>query len=130
MCVCIKNIDLFSVNCENVVNGKIGFCSCHSCSGLEGDCDFDDQCYEGLKCGSNNCPDSFGYDTHTDCCYAAIVGDEDFCTTDEPCKINEGDCDSNNECQSNLICDTANTCPAYLGFASDANCCNVGCKTQ
>ena len=124
MCVCIKNIDLFSVNCENVVNGKIGFCSCHSCSGLKGDCDFDDQCHEGLKCGSNNCPDSFGFDIHTDCCYAAIVGDEDFCTTDEPCKINEGDCDSDNECKNHLFCGS-NNCPGSLGFSSSIDCCET-----
>ena len=57
-------------------------------------------------------------------------GDEDFCTTDNPCGVNEGDCDSNNECQTNLFCDTANSCPASLGFASDVNCCFSGCKSN
>ena len=38
----------------------------------------------------------------------------------------EGDCEFNNECQATLICDTANSCPAYLEFASDVNCCSIG----
>ena len=111
--MCIKNIDLFSVNCANVINGKLGFCACHSCSELEGDCDFNDQCQEGLICGSNNCQDSLGFDAQTDCCYVANVGDEDFCTTDEPCEADEGDCDSNDECKSHLFCGS-NNCPTPL----------------
>ena len=70
-----KHETYFSVDCENVINGEIGYCACHSCSELEGDCDFNDQCQEILKCGTNNCLGYFGFDTHTDCCYAAIVGD-------------------------------------------------------
>ena len=97
----------------------------------QGDCDSNFECLDGLDCGLNNCPDSLGYDSEVDCCYATFIGDEDFCTSDtNQCGVNEGDCDSNNECQTSLICDTTNSCPAYLGFASDANCCNVGCKTQ
>ena len=120
--MCFKNIDLFSVNCANVINGQIGYCACHSCSELEGDCDFDDQCQEGLRCGSNKCPASFGFDAHTDCCYDATVGDEDFCTTDEPCKVDEGDCDSNEECKNHLFCGS-NNCPDSLGFSSSVDCC-------
>ena len=121
--MCIKTyLDLFPVNCANVINGKIGFCSCHSCSELEGDCDFDDQCQEGLRCGSNNCLAFFGFDAHTDCCYDAKVGAEDFCTTDEPCEVDEGDCDSNEECKSHLFCGS-NNCPDSLGFLSSVDCC-------
>ena len=79
-------------------------------------------------CGLNNCPESLGHDPDVDCCYNATVGDEDFCTTDNPCGSNEGDCDSDNECQTKLICDTANSCPASLGFALDVNCFFQGCK--
>ena len=75
----LKTKALFSVNCGTVINGKFGFCACHSCSELEGDCDFNDQCQEGLRCGTNNCVDYFGFDAHTDCCYLAIVGDEEIC---------------------------------------------------
>ena len=120
--MCIKNIDIFSVHCANVINGKIGFCACHSCSEHDGDCDFDDQCQEGLRCGSNNCLASFGFDAYTDCCYEATVGDDDFCATDKPCEVDEGDCDSNDECKSHLFCGSIN-CPGYLEFLSSVDCC-------
>lgn len=124
-----KTLDLFSVNCGSVINGEIGFCSCHSCSEVEGDCDFNNQCQEGLKCGSNNCPASFGFDAHTDCCYAAIVGEDDFCTIDVPCEVAEGDCDSNDECKNHLFCGS-NNCVDSLGFLSSIDCCELrGNKT-
>ena len=112
------------VNCASISNGRIGFCACHSCSHLEGDCDFDYQCQEGFRCGTNNCDDSFGFDTHTDCCYDATIGSEDFCTTDEPCELDEGDCDSDDECKSHLFCGSDN-CPTLLGFSSSIDCCEA-----
>ena len=118
-----KHIDLFSVNCATIINGRIGYCACHSCSELEGDCDFKYQCQEGLRCG-NNCPDSFGFDAHTDCCYTTSVGDDEFCTIDEPCEINEGDCDSNDECKNYLYCGS-NNCASSLGFLSSHDCCET-----
>ena len=124
--------NLILVNCTNVVNGEMGFCHCHSCSENEGDCDSNEECQDGLACGSNNCPATLGFDSEMGCCYEASVGDDDFCTTVNPCGEDEGDCDSNNECQTNLICDIANNCPAYLGFTSDVNCCSnvFGCKFE
>ena len=118
------------VNCTSVVNGEMGFCYCHSCLENEGDCDSNEECQDGLACGSNNCPASLDFDSEMDCCYEASVGDDYFCTTVNPCGEDEGDCDSNNECQPDLICDTANSCPASLGFVSDVNCCFRGCKSQ
>ena len=119
--MCLTN-RFFAVNCANVINGEIGFCACHSCSELKGDCDFNDQCQEGLTCGSNNCHAFFGFDAHIDCCYDASNGNEDFCTTDKPCEVNEGDCDSNDECKSHLFCGS-NNCPDSLGFLSTVDCC-------
>ena len=87
-----------------------------------GDCDSNDQCKESLRCGSNNCLDSFGFNAHTDCCFTAIVGDDDFCSTDEPCEGNEGDCDSDYECKSNLFCGS-NNCPDSLRVLSSIDCC-------
>ena len=113
---------LLSVNCGNVINGKTGFCACHSCLELLGDCDSDDQCQEDLRCGSNNCPDSLGFDAHIDCCYTTTLGDDKFCTIDKPCEINEGDCDSNDECKSHLFCGL-NNCQDSLGFSSSLDCC-------
>ena len=80
-------------------------------------------CQDDLFCGSNNCPVSLGFDSEVDCCYQPTVGDEHFCTSDNPCAIDEGDCDSVDECQTNLFCDISISCPAYLGFATDMNCC-------
>ena len=102
------------------------------CGTDDGDCDIHDECKDGLVCGSNNCPDSLGFDSEFDCCFAPNVGDENFCASGIPCGENEGDCDSNYECQANLVCDIANNCTTSLGFLSDVNCCvNIsksGCK--
>ena len=46
--------------------------------------------------------------------------DNECCSVVAPCAINEGDCDSDSECQGNLICGS-NNCPAP--FPSDADCC-------
>ena len=111
------------VKCAN----EDDFCtSGNPCGTDEGDCDTHDECQDGLSCGSNNCPDSLGFHSEFDCCYSPIVGDKHFCTNVNPCAVDEGDCDFNNECQATLICDTANSCPAYLEFASDVNCCSIG----
>ena len=85
-----------------------------------------DECQDGLACGSNNCPALLCFDSEVDCCYQPTVGDEHFCTTENPCDIDQGDCDSKNECQTNLICDTEISCPEYLGFKNDINCCFSG----
>ena len=50
------------------------------CGDNEGDCDNDNQCKEGLKCGSDNCDISLGFASTVDCCYS----DVDFCKTENP----------------------------------------------
>ena len=121
----IPTNDVF-IKCAN----EDDFCTSQNpCGTDQGDCDTHDECQIGLVCGSNNCPVSLGLHSEFDCCYVPTIGDEHFCTNNNPCAIDEGDCDSNNECQTNLICDTINSCPTHLGFASDINCCSVsGCK--
>ena len=107
------------------------FCTPENPCGIEqGDCDTHDECQNGLFCGSNNCPENLGFHSEFDCCYAVSVEDEDFCTTDNPCVVDEGDCDSDSECQGNLICDITISCPVYLGFASDVNCCSSGSECK
>ena len=93
-----------------------------SCAENEGDCDFNYQCKDGQSCGSNNCPDSYGFDFNTDCCYVPIIGDEDFCNDEYPCGADEGDCDSDDECQTGLFCGLHN-CPNSLGVSSTIDCC-------
>ena len=134
------NLDIFNfeyiistndvdIKCASEDDSNENFCTSENpCGTDQGDCDTDDECQDGLFCGSNNCPDSLGFHSEFDCCYNSTVGDEHFCTTDNPCAVDEGDCDSDNECQTNHICDTVNSCPEYLGFAFDVNCCSVGCK--
>lgn len=46
--------------------------------------------------------------------------DRECCSKVSPCHINEGDCDTNIECQGNLVCGR-NNCPAP--FPSSADCC-------
>ena len=113
----------------NVMNGDIGFCSCQSCSENEGDCDFHHHCQDDLECGSNNCPASFGFDYNTDCCYAHIIGAEDYCTWDEPCDIDEGDCNNDDDlCKGYLFCGS-NNCPDSLGVSPEVDCCEPKGKT-
>ena len=108
--------------------GGIGFCHCNkNCSQDEGDCNTDGDCKDGLFYGSNNCVGS----SYLDCCYKPELGDEHFCTIENPCGEGQGDCDFSNECLTNLTCDIANSCPDYLGFNSEVDCCSssiLGCK--
>ena len=99
------------------------FCTYENpCVANQGDCDTHDECQDGLLCGSNNCPDSLGFHSEFDCCYVPAIGDEDFCTILNPCGQDEGDCDSQDECQTGLGCGS-NNCPDSLGFNSGVDCC-------
>ena len=73
-------------------------------------------------CGINNCPEQAGSDNTTDCCYVPVVGEEGFCASGIPCGEDEGDCDSNEECESELFCGS-NNCPDSLGFDLEVDCC-------
>ena len=90
------------------------FCSINdTCSENEGDCNNDIDCQSGLKCGTDNCHISLGFASDTDCCYnqsSLTLGDVHFCTADNPCGENEGDCNNDNECQDDLVCGIDN-CP-------------------
>ena len=110
------------MNCANVTNGHIGYCSCNSCSDNEGYCESDDHCQNGLRCGINNCPASLGFDKNTDCCSNLIVGEDNFCSIQDPCRKYEGDCDSDDECQNDLFCGS-NNCAEFLDVASTIDCC-------
>ena len=41
------------------------------CGENEGDCDSDNDCHAGLKCGHNNCPSTFP--SQYDCCYKPLA---------------------------------------------------------
>ena len=61
------------VNCATASNGELGYCNCNTCSENEGDCDANDECQDGLACGSKTCPTSLGFDSEIDCCYVSTV---------------------------------------------------------
>ena len=118
-CPSSLGFDSFVDCCYIPENGDQNYCTAiHHCGIDEGDCDSNDECQSGLRCGSNNCLISLGFDNETDCCYNI----EDFCTTIDPCGIDEGDCDSHDECQGGLGCGS-NNCPISLGFENEVDCC-------
>ena len=51
-----------------------------------------------------------------------MAGEEDFCLSGIPCGVDDGDCDSDEECGDNLYCGS-NNCPDSLGFQNGADCC-------
>ncbi len=77
------------------------------CGVGEGDCENDQECQDGLKCGSNNCDISGNprFDETDDCCepLPRCYGQDNCCTTLEPCDIDEGDCFSDHDCKGNYI---------------------------
>ena len=98
--------------------GDIAYCQCHPCWENDGDCDSDDECMDKNICGTNNCPEILGFESNVDCCYTPLLGDENFCQVEFPCGEQEGDCDTNDECQGSLLCGLKN-CLAYNG----SDCC-------
>jgi len=87
------------------------------CEENEGDCDENTDCNQakGLECGVNNCP--AGSDPLADCCWdpkkdaetrkcdgqgtnmwTCCAGKKDGC------KVDEGDCDDDKECEGDLVC--------------------------
>ena len=109
------------------------FCTTdNKCQIDEGDCDSHDECQDGLFCGSNNCPASSTFDNEDDCCYQAILGDDNFCTEDYPCQGDEGDCDTDENCQGDENKCGVDNCQEYLGFDPMADCCidHTGCASS
>lgn len=126
------------------------------CGVGEGDCDSNAQCQSGLACVAGNlakrgaasgdacAPATCGNgvkdsgETSIDCgdlCGndCTIVcdkpnGDPSKCSTDCPCSVGEGDCDSNLECAPGLICGTGNG--AAFGLAATTDVCWGGSTCQ
>ena len=63
-----------------------------------------------------NCTTLFSVD-----CATVSNGEIGFCACNA-CSENEGDCNSNRECENNLFC--GYNCPASLGFDSEVHCCS------
>ena len=58
-------------------------------------------------------------------CSANAPYDPSCCTTASPCGVDEGDCDSDSDCQVGLKCGT-NNCPSGFNFPAAADCCVPG----
>jgi hypothetical protein len=81
------------------------------CSEGQGDCDNDSECQSGLIC-VHNVGANYGWPADRDVCewpsgsgsYNEFVPGPDWCRDYGPCSEGQGDCDSDSECQSGLIC--------------------------
>ena len=54
--------------------------------------------------------------------YIKCENEDDFCTSQNPCGTDQGDCDTHDECQDSLVCGS-NNCPDYLGVDFEFDCC-------
>ena len=77
------------------------------CRAGEGDCDADNECQSGLAC-VDNVGEKYGFAAPVDVCQPVqlALGHDDYCTMEGegPCGVGEGDCDSDKECESGLVC--------------------------
>jgi len=78
------------------------FCSLDNpCSEGQGDCDNDDECSRGLRCGKNNCRHFHIFADHrSDCC----MRPRSNCNIRYPCGSGQGHCSNNAHCRDDLIC--------------------------
>ena len=126
-------IDDYCFECSCLEIGNEYFCTTDNpCGENVGDCDFANECEDGLKCGVDNCEVSLLFNSSVDCCYNRSHindflnnGDLGYCTINYPCEENEGDCDDDSQCMGYLECGIDN-CPSYLGFSSTTDCCTSG----
>ena len=54
--------------------------------------------------------------------YIKCSNEDDFCTFENPCGVDQGDCDTHDECENGLACGS-NNCPESLGLNPDFDCC-------
>merc|ERR1711928_221904 len=80
------------------------------CSEGEGDCEVDADCQGSLRCGYNNCGDNDPTGV-MDCCTPQVSCKSGSswmawhcCTEDQPCGFKEGDCNTDSECEGDLVC--------------------------
>ena len=71
-------------HCSSYPNTDMDCCSFGATCGVgEGDCDFDSDCHNGLRCGKDNCYYDFpshdirtNWDVMADCCYGKSIENE------------------------------------------------------
>jgi hypothetical protein len=98
------------------------------CSEGQGDCDSDAECQSGLIC-AQNVGAKYGWPENRDVCewpsgsgsYNGFETGPDWCRDNGPCPAGQGDCDSDAECQSGLIC--AQNVGAKYGWPENRDVC-------
>ena len=60
---------LISTECADGTGGESCCTSGNLCGQGEGGCEFDDECFGDLKCGSDKCDTSLGFPANYSCCY-------------------------------------------------------------
>merc|ERR1711962_1570721 len=118
--------------CDGSANAWSCCSSTNKCGEGEGDCDNDNECQSGLVCGKDNCQSFIpGANSQADCCVKPAVATNcngstsawSCCSANSKCGHGEGDCDSDNECQSGLKCGKDNCRDFHSGAAAAADCC-------
>merc|ERR1711937_784973 len=118
--------------CDGSTNAWSCCSSTNKCGEGEGDCDSDSECQSGLVCGTDNCQSFIpGAHYQADCCAKPAVATNcdgsssawSCCSANSKCGHGEGDCDSDNECQSGLKCGKDNCRDFHSGAAAAADCC-------
>jgi len=120
-------------------DGGDSCCKPGECQEGEGDCDSACDCYGDLVCGTDNCKTGFpgdrsSFEDTDDCCYMPVCDGGNSCCVNGICGEGEGDCDSNSDCNSNLVCGKDNCKTGFPGdrssFEDTDDCCmvpNSGC---
>jgi hypothetical protein len=91
----------------------------------QGDCDSDRECASGLVC-KHDVGAKYGFSPDIDVCERPggpklPLGHANYCPENGPCQIGQGDCDSDRECASGLVC--KHDVGAKYGFSPDIDVC-------
>ena len=100
--------------------GDWSYCDDMVCLHGDGDCDGDSDC-DAIGDGRcvNDVGASFGFNSGVDVCLAN--GTSEYCHPGDPCGSYEGDCDTDNDCESGHFCE--HNVGAAFGFDSRIDIC-------
>ena len=128
-----------SINSSRAFPGWSYCTSSQPCSAGYGDCDSDNECQSNLTC-KQDVGAKYGWKSSVDVCEASSSSSSNsnssnggsssnsgafpgwsYCTSSQPCSAGYGDCDLDNECQSNLTC--KQNVGAKYGWKSSVDVC-------
>ena len=121
------NYDVCEAACPDFVAGPDACTSSCPCGEGQGDCDSDADCASGLVC-VQNVGANYGWPVSRDVCEAAcpdFVAGPDACTSSCPCGEGQGDCDSDADCASGLVC--VQNVGANYGWPASRDVCEAAC---